>query len=304
MTTLLVILFVILAIVYVLVVAITPERTKHSLFELKHRGDEVALGRERLIDTVLSLRVFVLALLVLLLTLSAVAAWQGLGVLAVLAVLLLATPLARWKRITVYAATLYAKVESRLLRAFEQQSLLVWFIAPRHRQLRDDRLESTEQLLHLIETSGHVLDDEQQAIIKNGIDWHKTLVADVMTTRSDIHAVKLADVLGPLVLDDLHKTGHTRFPVIDRTLDAIAGILDITELLEVSATKSTPTAEKVMSPQALRIETSATLPDALEMLQKSRQHMLIVIDTEGKTVGILTLSDITGSLLGKTGVKW
>lgn len=304
MTTLLVILFVVLALAYVLVVAIVPERTKHALFELKRLGNEDALRRERLIPSIESLRLLVIAVLTSLMTIAAVAAWQGVGFLVVLVVLLLATVLARTKRIAGYAARLYGRLEPKLLATFERQSLLAWFIAPRYHQLRDNKLESTEQLLHLVETSGHILDDDQRTIIMNGIDWHTTVVADAMTDRTDIRSVKRTEVLGPLVLDDLHRSGHSRFPVIDRTIDSIVGILDITELLEVSTVNTTPTAEKIMSPQALRIEMHATLPDALALLQKSHQHMLIVIDDDGKTAGIVTLSDITGSLLGKTEVKW
>lgn len=296
---LLVILFVMLAVAYVLVVAVAPERTPHSKFELKRLGNEVALRRERLLEVVFALRQFKLVLLAAVMILLATVSWQYWGIVITLLVLLLSAPLARVAVIKKYAARLYARSEPRLLDVITKWPVIKWLLLDRHYVFHDQKLESTEQLLHLVENSGHVLDDDQRMIIKKGIDWHTTQVRTVMTKRADIVSVKHTELLGPLVLDDLHRTGHNRFPVAKGGLDTIVGTLDITELLEVDSGKSSQTAEKAMSPQALRIEADAALPQALALLQKSRQHMLIVIDGDGKTVGLVTLADITRSLLGK-----
>lgn len=299
MTTLLAILFGVLAMAYVFVVALHPMRTTHSIFELKRRGDDATLRRERLFGAIVALRVSTLTVLAILMTATAVAAWQGLGVVFVLGLVLIATPLSRIRLLARYASTVYTALEPKLFTALERWPLISWLTLDTKHQLRDQRLESPEQLLHLVESSGQVLDDAQRMIITNGIHWHTTPVSDVMTPRVAIQSVKLGELLGPLVLDDLHRSGHNRFPVVRKGLDAIVGILDITDLLELSVSKSTPTAEEVMSPQAPRIEADEPLPAALAMLQKSHQHMLIVVDGDSKTVGLVTLADITRSLLGK-----
>lgn len=299
MTTLLVILYVIVTTTYVLVRAMAPERTHRSMFELRRLGDEATLRRERLLESVVAILRFKVALLAALLGILGVLAWQYWGLAVTLGVLLLAVPLSRVTFINRYAEKSYRSVEPYLLDAVIKYPVINWLLLGKRHDRRDQKLESPEQLLHLIETSGHVLDDDQRTIIRNGIDWHGTLVRSVMTKRSDIVSIKHTELLGPLVLDDLHRTGHNRFPVTKGGLDTIVGTLDITELLEIDSGKSSQTAEKAMSPQALRIEQDAPLPEALALLQKSRQHVLVVIDGGGKTVGLVTLSDITGSLLGR-----
>lgn len=299
MTTLLVILYILVAVAYVLVRAVSPERTRHSVFELKRLNAEAILYRERLLETVIAILEFKAILLATILGVMGFAIWQYLGLAITFGVLLLTAASARLKVVHHYAAKLYQKSEPYLLNAITNYPIIKWLFLVRHHDLHDQKLESPEQLLHLIETSGHVLDDDQRTIIRNGVDWHTTHIQSIMTKRASIVGIKHTELLGPLVLDDLHKSGHNRFPVMKGNLDNVIGTLDITELLEVDSGKSTLTAEKAMSPQALRIEQDAPLPEALALLQKSRQHILVVIDDNGKTVGLVTLSDITGSLLGK-----
>ncbi len=303
MTTLLVIVFVSIAIAYVVVTAMIPERTKHSLFELRRRGDDDTIRRERLLEQVEAFREFVLAILVIAATGAALAAWQAWGFAALLGMVILAHPIGRLGIVGGFAGSLYARVEPSILGFVERRWEVAWFLAGKRRRPRDQALESPEQLLHLVEASGHVLDEEQRTIIRNGIHWHDTLVVDVMTKRGDVRTVKCTELLGPLVLDDLHRSGHGRFPVVRSSIDTIVGILDIASLLEVSGSKATPTAEQVMTLNPPRIEADEPLPAALALLQKSRQHMVIVVDGDGKTAGVITLADVTRSLLGKTGVK-
>ena len=52
-----------------------------------------------------------------------------------------------------------------------------------------------------------------------------------MTPRGVMNTVAKEDVIGPLLLDELHKTGHSRFPVTDGDIDHIVGILHIRSLL-------------------------------------------------------------------------
>jgi len=298
MTTLMLILWVLLLSLYVLVVAMRPKASPHSWQELKRRDDKLAMSRERLLGDVYALRRLVGSLLVVALTLLAFILWGWWSLAIMFAVILLVVPIVRVSFVRRAALRLYSRYEPSLLHLVEKALIIGWFGRYERFSHSDEKLESIGQLQHLIETSGHVLSEDQQRIIRSGLEWHETTVASIMTKRSSIASIKHSELIGPLVLDDLHKTGHNQFPVIKGTLDAVVGTLDITELLEVTATRTSQTAEAAMSPRALRIESDATLPAALAMLQKSHQHMLIVINQDGKTVGLVTLADITGSLLG------
>lgn len=298
MTTLLLIVWILVALSLIAPLAIHPERSKRSWFELKRRGDEATMRRERHFETVVRIRVVLMLCKVSVLTFLSFLLWQGWGVVVTIAFIVVATPIARLAPVRGISRRLYARIESKLLDAVEASSLLRWLMTVKRFAPKEEKLESQDQLHHLVESSLGILDGDQRKIILSGLNWHRTPVSSVMTKRQDIVSVKYTELLGPLVLDDLHRTGHTRFPVIKGTLDVVVGMLDISELLEIDAGRKSATVEKVMHPQALRIEADESLPAALALLQKSHQHVLIVIDGEGKTVGLVTLSDITGSLLG------
>lgn len=300
MTTLLVIIWTLAAISLILVLAMRPARTHRSWFELKRRGDDAAMRREKLLGDVLALRRAVSGLLLVVLVFAGFGAWQGLGAGLSVALWLVSGAICRWKPVRSAAMKLYARSESSLLDAFERAPLLGSLLRAETYVPRDQKLESLDQLRQLVESSGHVLSADQQTIVRHGLDWHATAVAAVMTPVGEIASIKRTELLGPLVLDDLHRSGHDRFPVTGKGgIDDIVGILDVTQLLDITGGKRSETVEKVMSYQVLRIESDAPLPAALDMLERSHLHMLVAVDPAGKTAGIVTLADITGSLLGK-----
>ena len=294
-----IILWGLLALLLLLVMAVNPERSRHSWFELNRRGDELAMRREWLIVSIIGLRRLLAGTLLIALAAIGFSSWQIVGIAATVLVWLLCGPLLRLRTIKKLARRLYLKIEPWLLDTLENMKYISWFVGSDDWKPRDQKLESIEQLIASVESS-NILSDEQRNIVLRGLEWHTTPVSKVMTLRKDVVAIKHDELLGPLVLDDLHRSGHGQFPVTKDGLDDVIGILDISHLLEVDAGKRSETAEKAMVAQALRIGTDEYLPVALKLLEKGRQHLLVVVDDQGKTVGIITLSDITRSLLKLT----
>ncbi len=299
MTTLLVIVWGLTAALLVVVLAMSPVRTHHSRFELKRRGDDATLRREKLLGDVLALRRVTTGLLLISLVFAGFGAWQGLGIASSLVLWIVAGAVCRWKPVHNVALKLYGRIEPSLLDTFERVPLLGNLLRAETYAPHDQKLESLEHLRHLVDTSGHILSPNQQTIVTRGFDWHTTPVSDVMTSTQDIVTIKRTELLGPLVLDDLHRSGHDRFPVTGKGVDDIVGILDVTQVLDVTGGKRSETVEKVMSGQVLRVQSDEPLPAALSMLERSHLHMLVVVDPDGNTAGVVTLADITGSLLGK-----
>ncbi len=299
MTTLLVILWVILSVLLVLHFSLRSVRTKQSRFELKRRGDEAVLRREKLFDALVASRQFGGLVIVVFATVLSVAIWNAGGAVVMIVTLIIILSASRVAFVTKAARRLYDPFEPRLLRLLEAYPLIGWLTGTISQMPHDQKIESVEHLQHLIETSGSVLSGEQRTIIEHGLHWHTTAIETVMTPVKDVYSIKHTELLGPLVLDDLHRSGHDRFPVIRGTVDTVIGMLDISQLLDISNDKKSETAEKAMSAQVLLIEADEPLPAALDMLQKSHLHMLVVVDADGKTLGIVTLADIAESLLGK-----
>jgi magnesium and cobalt transporter len=100
------------------------------------------------------------------------------------------------------------------------------------------------------------------------------------------------------VLDELHKTGHSRFPVIDTDIDHIVGVLHIKDLLRVGA-KDSETAEQAMEKRVFYINQEQTLDHALAAFIKTRHHLFVVVNGYRETAGVLTLEDVMEALLGR-----
>lgn len=299
MITLLFIAWGIVAGCLLLVAAVRPERTKHSLFELKRRGDEAALRREHLLGDIIAMRRATETALIIFLTAVAWLLAEVKGIIFVIVALLVIALLSRWHPVVRYATGLYRAQESRLLRFVEQFSWIGWVLNSDRRAKPDPHLESTEQLLHLVQSAGHILSEDQQKLIKRGLDWHTTEIKTVMAPASDIVSVPKGELLGPLVLNDLHESGHHRFPVIQGSVDHILGQINIAELLEVDAGKKSETAEKAMTALEVRLYPDTPLPEALRQLLDHPGQLGLVINDDGKTEGLFTLRDVLGALLGK-----
>lgn len=298
MTTLLVVLWFVLLLLLIVVASLKPPKSRHSWFELRRRSDGEELRRERLLPSVIVLQILTISILVALLAIIAFALWHWWVLFIVLVSILVIPPLTRIRSIRGLAQRTYERIEPRVLLFVETKQVGIWL--GRASSSHDQKLESSEQLLHLIDTAGQVLTDNQKSIIRHGIDWHETSIGSVMTPRKRIETVKYSELIGPLVLNDLHGTGHKKFPVVKGDVDNIIGMLDITALVEVTASSQSQTAEKLMSSRVLRVDEDESLPRALELLQKSHEHLLVVLDQDGKTAGLVTLADITRSLLGSS----
>lgn len=290
------------------VAAMRPRRTTMSGFELERRsraGDDTAsalIKREALLNDVFSLQRILAALLLVIVTLLVVALFGWFfGIVIAVLVALEYGAIARLGVVERQAQRLYIRIEPALLDLIKRYPTLFKII----RNVKTDggadfRLESREQLLHLISQSGDiVLSHEEKALIRHSLQFDDIEVSSIMTPASMIDTISKQEMLGPLVLDDLHKTGHSRFPVIDQDLDHIVGILHIRDLLVLDTGKRTTTVEKAMEPRVFYIREDQTLGHALPAFLRTHHHLFVVVNEFRETVGLLSLEDVIEALIGR-----
>lgn len=160
-------------------------------------------------------------------------------------------------------------------------------------------LSSREELLHLVDGSGSMLTSDERRMIHGALGFTEKRIKDHMTPRSVMEVIGVNEMLGPLVLDDLHKTGHSHFPVLDGDIDHIVGMLHLHNLLTLTK-KETATVKDVMEPKVLFIHEDQSLSDALSACIKHRRHLLVVINEFRETVGVITIEDAVEQLIGRT----
>lgn len=285
--------------------SIVPRRSVLSAFELERRrqgGSTAAaeeLKREVLLEDILSIRHVLEALFLVFTVMASVAAFGSLfGALVALLVALAYGRLARTEFVHGYAQRLYEKIEPAVIRQVERHPQVGKYIRTVTVAPNDQEVSSREELIHMVETSGTVLSAEEKKLIVNGIGFKDKIVEQVMTPRGVVETIPKTELIGPLLLDELHKTGHSRFPVTDGDIDHIVGVLHIKELL-TSFDRKSQTAEKAMESKVFYINQEQTLEHALAAFIKTRHHLFVVVNGYRETAGIVTLEDVIEALLGR-----
>lgn len=161
----------------------------------------------------------------------------------------------------------------------------------------EPRLNSQQELLTLLEASDNVLSSTEKERLIASLEFDEATVADIMTPKSMIKAVEAKETLGPLVLDELHKTGYSRFPVYKKDIDHVVGVLYLHDLISVR--NSTKTASEAMQAKVFYIRSDRDLSHALHGFIKTRHHLFVVVNEYRETVGLLTLEDVLEKLIGR-----
>ena len=131
-----------------------------------------------------------------------------------------------------YSQQLYEKYEPLILTTIERHQVILSLIRSVSPVVGDNRvIESKEELLEMVAQSSGAISSSEKKLITNGLKFNDMKVEEIMTPRSMIESVPMNELLGPLVLDDLHKKGYSRFPVIDGDIDHVVGMLRIQDLV-------------------------------------------------------------------------
>ncbi len=284
-----------------------PKHSEFSLFELERRdesGDKSAkntLAREKLLIDVISLqRVLVALLLVAIALLSVVNFGWLIGIFVSLFTVIEYGSIARLRIFRNWSQKLYKRAEASILNFIQKTPYIFSLLrsTPEGNEAHSQRIDSRAELQHLVDESGNVLTPDEKKLVVHSLSFGDKLVNTIMTPRNMIDSIKKSEFLGPLALDDLYKTGHSKLPVISSDLDHVVGVLYLQSLLALDI-KHSMIAEKAMEPKVYYIRQDQTLQHALAAFLRTHCHLLIVINESRGTVGLLTLEDVIEALLGR-----
>ncbi len=290
----------------ILLSAVNPKRSRFSQFELNRRqaaAHDVGIDarREALYGDIISVQRALLAVLLVAFVLLVVATFGWLmGGLIAIVVSLEYGMVADISYVRRLASAVYEKYELTVLSRIERHQAVVRWLRSAVPASRSRTIDSREELEHLVSDSQGVVTDDEKKLIVSSLKFASRQVREIMTPKSVIETVKRTEILGPLVLDDLHKTGHSRFPVIDEDIDHVVGILYVRDVLTLDTNKKhTAKVETAMSKRVYYVRDDHSLEQALTAFLSTHHHLFIVINEFRETVGILTLEDTLEALLGR-----
>lgn len=290
-----------------IVLGVHPQVSSHSQFELRrraHRGDEDAkllLRRHLVLPDLFSLQRVVAAILLVVLSVIGVELFHWtIGFLVSLVIALHSGALARLAPLQQVSQRVYERYEGKIISYIEKHPLLFRAIrsaAPTPNSEFD--IESREELLSIVANAGDALTKDEKKLITNSLTFYQTRVDTAMIPRTMIDSLDMDEVLGPVVLDGLYKTGHSRFPVIAGDIDHVVGMVYVQDLVAIGRAKKAVRASDAMEKKVFYIREDQTLQQALAAFIKTRHHLFIVINQYRETVGLVSLEDVMEALLGR-----
>lgn len=141
------------------------------------------------------------------------------------------------------------------------------------------------------------IDTQEFRVLRNLFKFGTLRIENIMTPRTVIAAVKL-DQTAEEAMEQVTSLPFSRFPVYARDLNDITGLVLKDDLLLMSAQGKGDTPLEDIEREILFIPASISLPVLLETLLDNRQHIAIVVDEYGGTLGLVTLEDLVETLLG------
>ena len=120
-------------------------------------------------------------------------------------------------------------------------------------------------------------------------------VKELMIPKSQMIFVGSNEVLGPLILDKLYKSGFTNFPVIDSN-NRVKGIIH-TEALNALEIKKTDRAEKYINEDVYYLHSNDSLRFAVEEIERTNSYYFLVLDKRESIVGFFTIQMLLDYLL-------
>lgn len=144
--------------------------------------------------------------------------------------------------------------------------------------------------------SGQIRGKESK-MIQNLLRFDSIRVTDIMTPRSVITAFPEDMKIGASLVQ-VTRTPFSRLPVYQSGLDDVSGFVLKNDILIFTAQNRGDEPFKALKRKALAVPESLSLAALLERLLTERQHIAIVVNEHGSTVGLVTLEDLIETLMG------
>jgi putative hemolysin len=141
------------------------------------------------------------------------------------------------------------------------------------------------------------LEESEKEMINNIFEFDDRTVGELMTHRTEIEFLLLGTALEDVVKTAL-ESGYSRIPVCEETIDDMAGILNVKDLLGLVTSPVSDFALKDYLREPLYVLESNTCMDVLGRFKAKKMHMAVVVDEYGGTAGIVTMEDLLESIVG------
>ncbi len=169
----------------------------------------------------------------------------------------------------------------------------------------DDETISEGELSSVMDIVGSegVIDEAHTALVKRAIGYKDLRAYEIITPRVDIEYIDISDTASDIIAQAL-ASGHSRLPVCDGDADNVLGVLHLNKLLfRIESGEITKDSDivanikELMSPPIF-IPKTTPVHGAVELMREKQQQLLLVVDSFGGIMGIITMEDALELIVG------
>ena len=156
--------------------------------------------------------------------------------------------------------------------------------------------EELENILDTAEDEG-IIDENETELLQSALEFSDMDAGDILTPRIDVVGFEINDTREE-ILKIINETQFSRYPIYERTIDHVVGILYVKHLLHELVDHRDVKLEDLML-EPVFIPKSMKLDEIMNQFRNSQTHMAIVADEYGGISGIVTMEDVLEQLVGE-----
>lgn len=164
-------------------------------------------------------------------------------------------------------------------------------VHPKHEISMDDLSKALE--LTSNETS---YEKQDKDMLEGIIRFREKDVSDILISRADMFALSINTSFIDLI-EFIKEAGFSRIPIYKDNEDQISGVLYVKDLLPYIG-KSENFKWKTLIRPAYFVPGNKRIDELLEEFRTNKNHIAIVVDEYGGTLGIVTMEDILEEIVG------
>jgi CBS domain containing-hemolysin-like protein len=146
--------------------------------------------------------------------------------------------------------------------------------------------------------AGGQITQGQGALLSNVFTFSDRVAREIMVSRAKVRGIDLRRPVKES-LQLAMEMGHSRYPLYDRDLDAIVGILHMKDLTPRLVSGQAVKNLRELARPAIFVPETMSAQRLLKIFQRQRSHMAVVLDEFGAVTGLTTIEDTLEELVGE-----
>jgi CBS domain containing-hemolysin-like protein len=155
--------------------------------------------------------------------------------------------------------------------------------------------EELLSIIHAAKMTGEISKNEL-SITEHALTFGGKVVLDIYIPMSVVSSVDQSTTLSAVVMDEMYKTGFSRFPVRTSVHGTYCGVL---YMKDVSHKSDGLKVSEVMKPDLYYVNEQSSLDHVLNAFLRTKHHLFLVVNEFEEVSGIITIEDVLEQVIGR-----